>query len=58
MKLKSLFESRRFWAGAAGLLVIVAEHFGVTAEIEQQTIFNMSMLIGAWIVGDSFRKTE
>ena len=56
-KLWSLFKSRRFWAAVAALLVNVAAFLGVTSEADQETIFNMTMLVASWILGDSWRKT-
>ena len=57
-KIKSLFQSRRFWVSAAGTILVAAEAFGLTGAEDRDTVFKMIMLIGAWVVGDSFRRTE
>jgi len=56
-KLKSLFKSRRFWAAAAGLIVVVAgESFGM--KLDETQILAVAGVIVAWITGDTFRRTE
>lgn len=55
-KIDSLFRSRRFWLAIGAGLVTFAKQFDV--EISQETIDNIVTVIGAWILGDSFRKTE
>jgi hypothetical protein len=54
-KIKSLFRSRRFWAGLTGVvLAFVGKQFG----IPEETILSVTGLIAAWIVGDSLTKTS
>ena len=52
-KLLALFKSRRFWAALAGIVVVVTDTFGVSAEATNEIV----MLLMAWIVGDSVNKT-
>ncbi len=52
-KLLALFKSRRFWVALAGVAVVVAEPFGLSADSVNEIV----MLLMAWIVGDSVSKT-
>jgi len=56
-KMKSLIASRRFWAGIAGMVVILADSFFGEGTINPDTVTSVTMLVGAWIVGDSLRET-
>ena len=55
-KLKSMFTSRRFWAAVAGVAIVFAEDMGYS--IDPETVTNIVILAGTWILGDSMRKTE
>jgi len=55
--MKSLIASRRFWAGIAGMVVILADSFFGEGTINPDTVTSVTMLVGAWIVGDSLRET-
>lgn len=55
-KLQSLFNSRRFWVAISGLAVVFAKHWNV--DIPDDTIKEVVLIAGAWIVGDSLRRTE
>lgn len=55
-KLESAFHSRRFWLAIAGVLVAMSEEIGLS--IPPDTIQQIVMMFAAWILGDSFRKTE
>ena len=52
-----LLTSRRFWAGVAGLLVICSNAVFGEGVIDPEMIQNLTMLLAAWIVGDSLRRT-
>lgn len=53
-KLSSLIRSRRFWASVAALAAVVGEQFGVSTGVTQEVV----LLIAAWVIGDSLRRTE
>ena len=57
VKLKALIASRRFWAGIAGMVVILADTFFGEGTVNPDTVTSVTMLVGAWIVGDSLRET-
>lgn len=53
-KLTALVKSRRFWAAAGGVaIVVLTDSCGLSDEAAQKIV----MLIGAWILGDSLSKT-
>jgi|TARA_R110000744_G_scaffold336224_2_gene441540 hypothetical protein len=56
-KLKTLVNSRRFWVGVAGMIVICADAFFGEGTINPATVQMVTLLAGAWIVGDSLRET-
>ncbi len=49
-KLKTLFESRRFWAAAGGVVLVLLLPFEVKLLV--------TLLLAAWIIGDSIRATK
>ena len=57
-KLKTLIGSRRFWVGIAGVLVICADDIFGEGTLNPETVQMVTLLAGAWIVGDSLRVTE
>ena len=57
-KLKTMVRSRRFWVGVAGMLVICADGLFGEGTINPETVQMVTLLAGAWIVGDSLRVTE
>ena len=57
-KIKSLFTSRRFWIGVAGVIVICADTVLGEGTIDPATVQNVGLLAASWIVGDSIRVTE
>ena len=57
-KIKSLFTSRRFWIGVAGVIVICADTVLGEGTIDPATVQNVVLLAASWIVGDSIRVTE
>jgi len=57
IKTQTLLASRRFWAAVAGLLVAIGND-GLGLNLTQDTVDMAVMLISAWVVGDSLRKTE
>ena len=56
-KWKSLFRSRRFWVGVSGMLVICADTLMGEGSINPDTVQAVTLLVAAWIVGDSLRET-
>ena len=57
-KVQSMFKSRRFWIAVSGLLVVFADTFTGEGIANPDTIQQVTLLVAAWIVGDSLRKTE
>ena len=57
-KLKTLIDSRRFWVGVVGMIVICADGLFGEGTINPETVQMVTLLAGAWIVGDSLRVTE
>ena len=56
-KWSSLVRSRRFWIGVSGMLVICADTFVGEGTIDPETVQMVTLLVAAWIVGDSLRET-
>ena len=54
-KLESVIHSRRVWLAIAGVAVALSEELGVS--IPAETIQQIVLMFGAWIIGDSVRKT-
>jgi len=55
-KTESLIHSRRVWLAVAGVAIAFSEELGLS--IPPETIEQIVMIIAAWIIGDSLRKTE
>jgi len=53
-KLSALFNSRRFWAAALGVVAIVLED---SAGLSPEASTHIVSLLGMWIIGDSLNKT-
>ena len=56
-KLRALVRSRRFWVGVSGMLVICADTLLGEGTINPDTVQAVTLLVAAWIVGDSLRET-
>ena len=56
-KVRALVRSRRFWVGVSGMLVICADTFVGAGTINPETVQMVTLLVAAWIVGDSLRET-
>ena len=56
-KVKALVRSRRFWIGVSGMLVICADTLMGGGSINPDTVQAVTLLVAAWIVGDSLRET-
>ena len=56
-KIQAMFKSRRFWAGIAALAVTCTDTFFGEGVVDPDTIQHVTMLVAAWIVGDSLRET-
>lgn len=56
-KIKNLLKSRRFWAVASGLIVVVTKELGI-ADLDETQVQNIAMLIAAWVLGESLRSSE
>lgn len=50
--LSDLVKSKRFWAAAAMVAVVVLKD---KVPLDEQQITNLVMAVGSWIVGDSLR---
>ncbi len=58
-KFQSLIRSRRFWAAAGALVVVVAkDQIPILQNFSDEQIQNAILAIGAWIVGESLRSSE
>lgn len=57
IKTQNLLQSRRFWA-ALGALVVAIGNDGIGLNLSQEQVDLAVMVLSAWIVGDSLRKTE
>ncbi len=57
-KLKALCGSRRFWVGVSGMIIIFADGLFGEGTVNPETVQMVTLLAGAWIVGDSLRVTE
>jgi hypothetical protein len=55
IKIKSFIRSRRVWATIAGILTAV---FRDTLGFSSETVLEIMGLVGLWVLGDSYRKTE
>lgn len=53
-KITSLLQSRRAWAVAAGILLVVL-HQGLG--IDEDTATKIVALVAAWVLGDSIKNT-
>jgi hypothetical protein len=53
--LSELVKSKRFWAAAAMIAVVVLKD---KVPLDEQQITNLVMAVGAWIVGDSLRSVS
>ena len=56
-KFQAMFKSRRFWVGIAALAVTCADTFFGEGVVDADTVQHVTMLVAAWIVGDSLRET-
>ena len=56
-KFQAMFKSRRFWVGIAALAVTCADTFFGEGVVAPATVQHVTMLVAAWIVGDSLRET-
>ena len=56
-KFQAMFKSRRFWGGIAALAVTCADTFFGEGVVDPDTVQHVTMLVAAWIVGDSLRET-
>ncbi len=57
VKFKTMLVSRRFWVGIAGVFVICADSLFGEGTVNPETVQMVTLLAGAWIVGDSLRET-
>ncbi len=55
MKLDGLLKSKRFWAAAAVLAVVVLKD---KTPLTEQQIQELVFAVGAWIVGESIRPVD
>ena len=57
IKFQAMFKSRRFWVGIEALAVTCADTFFGEGVVDPDTVQHVTMLVAAWIVGDSLRET-
>jgi len=55
MKLDVLLKSKRFWAAAAVVAVVILKD---KTPLTEQQIQELVLAVGAWIVGESIRPVE
>lgn len=55
MKLDGLLKSKRFWAAAAVVAVVI---FKDKTPLTEQQIQELVLAVGAWIVGESIRPVD
>ena len=55
-KVKTLIVSRRFWLAVSGVVFVAVQ--SVFPDIDQDTVNNVVVIVGSWIVGDSLRETK
>lgn len=53
-KVSALFNSRRFWVAALGVIAVVLED---SAGLSPEASSHIVSLLGMWIIGDSLNKT-
>lgn len=53
--MQNLIQSKRFWAAISALIIAVA---GDKLPFSEEQVSDIVMVIAAWIVGDSLRKTD
>ena len=56
-KVRALVRSRRLWVGVSGMIVICADTLVGEGTINPDTVQAVTLLVAAWIVGDSLRET-
>ena len=56
-KVRALIRSRRCWVGVSGMIVICADTLVGEGTINPDTVQAVTLLVAAWIVGDSLRET-
>ena len=57
-KIKAMLHSRRFWLGIAGTIVAFSNALFGEGTLNPETVQQITLLVAAWIVGDSLRVTE
>lgn len=55
MKLDGLLKSKRFWAAAAVVAVVILKD---KTPLTEQQIQELVLAVGAWIVGESIRPVD
>ena len=55
MNLSKLVESKRFWALVAG---VAAVYFKDRLNLSPEQLQSLSIIVGGWILGDSYRGTK
>tara|TARA_R110002020_G_scaffold453177_1_gene667899 strand:+ start:341 stop:502 length:162 start_codon:yes stop_codon:yes gene_type:complete len=53
-----MVSSRRFWVAVAGMVVVCADAVFGEGTVNPDTVMQVTLLAGAWIVGDSLRETS
>jgi len=56
--MQELFKSRRFWATAAAIVVVVFKDRFSALGLSEDQVTNLVMAIGAWVVGESVRSSK
>ena len=57
-KIKAMFQSRRFCIGVAGTIVAFSNALFGEGTLNPETVQQITLLVAAWIIGDSLRVTE
>jgi len=56
-KIKTLFRSRRFWIGLSGVFIVCSDAFLGEGTVDPETVQQITLIVAAWILGDSLRVT-
>ena len=56
--MQELIKSRRFWATAASVVVILFKDRFASIGLTEEQVSNIVLAIGAWVVGESVRSSQ
>jgi len=56
-KLKNLLKSKRFWAVASGMIVVVSKELGI-ADLDETQVQHIITLVATFVLGESLRSSD